>query len=169
MHEGVGIRTFFLLRPLPSALARNLFSVSFLRKKTSISFVAGQPLVFLLASFRPVPPLVWAVAELVYPGIRLTSYAMRSQATMSSDTERRTATSFSERRTYPFTLRGKAMNPLPPTIYQYRRRSIKTHDYTYIRRKLVASDLCLTTEKSPSLALALATLVPLASCPDDRN
>lgn len=62
-----------------STLAANIFDVSFVRKRTALSFIAGQPLGYLaswplFALSHHV--LLWWAAEQVYPGRVFTKYAI---------------------------------------------------------------------------------------------
>jgi len=62
-----------------SALATLIFDLAFVRKRTSVSFVAGQPLgyysswpLFALSHHK----VVWIAAEHVYPGSVFKNYAV---------------------------------------------------------------------------------------------
>lgn len=65
-----------------SALATNLFEVPFVKRHSTVSFVAGQPLGYYYASWplfalsHHILVLVWWCAELVYPGRRFRDYAI---------------------------------------------------------------------------------------------
>ncbi|KAI9070792.1 hypothetical protein K1719_047240 [Acacia pycnantha] len=74
--------TSFASSVVNSALATNLFEVPFVKRHSTVSFVAGQPLGYYYASWplfalsHHILVLVWWCAELVYPGRRFRDYAI---------------------------------------------------------------------------------------------